>query len=537
MSLVYTNNAQSTLLAGIAPTDTQIQLPVGEGSRFPDISASDDDWFPLTLISTFGDIYEIVKATSRSSDTITIERAQENTPLARAFSTASIVSLRMTSAAFDEFLRNGLTSVTLPRGINLATQTNQLTQPYALELDNAGELVDGLRICFKPLVQNEATNVSIKLNNTATTAALVGFREGAIFNVGELKTDQFYEFYYSADKDRWMLDTPLADVGINSAGIITSGLVELYNEYDVDAKYDTETNPVSYSGAPKVFDRKGISKIIRDSHTMVRIPAKWRNYGVGSIPITVLSASSLTRHGSIINNYNRVTVPIGEQLHCGNVSVIRASELVSISGDIIIAHMTKSKYPETFIGPAGSTVAVTPTGYEPDYIPHQERAYGNITAGAIYEVINGIEEDEAFQLFHGGHGRGKTRPGVLDAHVRGRGTLIIIAPKITIASTSKLYLPVRYAEEDTTFSETNGSGTRHANTSSGGGGLLILSTPDLTISDTTKVKVSGPSEPYVNYSTVRAGFGLIPVQEKWEGADTGKIFHIDPENDTIELLV
>ena len=97
MGLLLKNNARSTLSASITATDTIIRVRVGHGDRFPQPSAS-GDWFPLTLEDESGNI-EILRATARQGDVITVTRGAEGTQ-ARSFVSGDAVELRATAAVF-----------------------------------------------------------------------------------------------------------------------------------------------------------------------------------------------------------------------------------------------------------------------------------------------------------------------------------------------------------------------------------------------------------------------------------------------------
>ena len=98
MGIKVTNNAFGTLNAGINSSATTIVLTAGQGARFPTLSAG--DYFYATLIDTSNNL-EIVKVTARSTDTMTVVRAQDNTT-ARAYSTNDRFELRPTAALFNE---------------------------------------------------------------------------------------------------------------------------------------------------------------------------------------------------------------------------------------------------------------------------------------------------------------------------------------------------------------------------------------------------------------------------------------------------
>ena len=98
MGLKVTNNAFGTLNASINSSATTIVLVAGQGARFPTLSAG--DYFYATLIDTSNNL-EIVKCTARSTDTLTVVRAQESTT-ARAYATNDRLELRPTAALFNE---------------------------------------------------------------------------------------------------------------------------------------------------------------------------------------------------------------------------------------------------------------------------------------------------------------------------------------------------------------------------------------------------------------------------------------------------
>ena len=98
-SIKYTNNATTTLSADINNSVTSAS--VADGSVFPSLSAGEH------FYCTFDDDTntEIVKVTARSSNTLTIVRAQDNTS-ARAFSSGDKAELRLTAVVLEEVRDN-----------------------------------------------------------------------------------------------------------------------------------------------------------------------------------------------------------------------------------------------------------------------------------------------------------------------------------------------------------------------------------------------------------------------------------------------
>lgn len=97
MTFKYSNNASATLALGIGPTDTSIPLTSGQGAKFP--SPGPGESFRATLIDALGNV-EIIDVTARSTDTLTVTRAQEGTS-GRTFSAGDRVELRLTKSVME----------------------------------------------------------------------------------------------------------------------------------------------------------------------------------------------------------------------------------------------------------------------------------------------------------------------------------------------------------------------------------------------------------------------------------------------------
>ena len=98
MAVKFTNNAVTTLTAGISAGVTQ--FAVASNSGFPSLGGADHTY--VTINS------EVVKVTARSSNTLTIVRAQDNTS-ARAFSSGDTVELRLNAALLADISGNTTT--------------------------------------------------------------------------------------------------------------------------------------------------------------------------------------------------------------------------------------------------------------------------------------------------------------------------------------------------------------------------------------------------------------------------------------------
>lgn len=100
MGIKLKNNAVSVVPLAINDTQTSIELYAATGLLFPTLGV--DDYFYAT-ISSVANAYEVVKVTARSTDTLTIVRAQEGTT-ALSFPAGSRIELRVTAQNIIELL-------------------------------------------------------------------------------------------------------------------------------------------------------------------------------------------------------------------------------------------------------------------------------------------------------------------------------------------------------------------------------------------------------------------------------------------------
>jgi hypothetical protein len=107
MPIKLANNASGTLATAVSASDTGAVLTTGDGAEFPVLTVG--DYFYATLTSTAG-TQEIVKATARSGDSLTIARAQEGTT-AQSFAGGSRVELRVTAQSVIDAINDRVATV------------------------------------------------------------------------------------------------------------------------------------------------------------------------------------------------------------------------------------------------------------------------------------------------------------------------------------------------------------------------------------------------------------------------------------------
>ena len=132
MSVKFANNAFGTLNAGINNSATSITLSSGQGARFPSLSSG--EYFYATLIDTSNNL-EVVKCTARSTDVLTVTRAQESTT-AQAFAIGDRIELRVTAQGLDDAANpydkdtSSTGSLALPQGTTAQQPTASTTEGH-----------------------------------------------------------------------------------------------------------------------------------------------------------------------------------------------------------------------------------------------------------------------------------------------------------------------------------------------------------------------------------------------------------------------
>ena len=101
-NILFSNNASAVLAANLLVGETTVQVAAGFGANFPAPTAP--NYFMATLENDLGDI-EVVKVTARTSDLLTIERAQEGTTAKQFNLSVSRLELRLTSGVMGEMVQ------------------------------------------------------------------------------------------------------------------------------------------------------------------------------------------------------------------------------------------------------------------------------------------------------------------------------------------------------------------------------------------------------------------------------------------------
>ena len=110
MTILFANNANTTIAGSITNVATSVNLATGSGALFP--SPTGGDYFVGTFTdAATGLIREIVHCTGRSGDVLTIVRAQEGTS-AVAWTSGDFFANQMTAGTASAFIQSVTAGVT-----------------------------------------------------------------------------------------------------------------------------------------------------------------------------------------------------------------------------------------------------------------------------------------------------------------------------------------------------------------------------------------------------------------------------------------
>lgn len=236
---LFANNAYGSLASGISDAATSFVLATGQGARFP--NPTNGDYFLITLVAIDGggaeSAWEIVQVTARSTDTLTVVRAQEGTTGA-TWPAGTRIELRLTAGATESKANLGTAAYTASTAYAPATQgvTNGNSHDH-----NGG---DGAQIAYSSLSGTPTLGDSAS-KNVGTTAGTVAAGD-----------HNHASLYQPLDSDLTALvglsDTGLIErTGDGTAGIVTITTAGKAILDDVDAATQRTTLGLGTGNSPQ----------------------------------------------------------------------------------------------------------------------------------------------------------------------------------------------------------------------------------------------------------------------------------------------
>jgi hypothetical protein len=187
----FTNNALTTLGSALGSTATTVTLAAGSGALFPTLEPG--QFFLGTLWSAGSSTQvpnEIVTATARTGDTVTIVRAQEGTT-AQAWAVGDNFQLLVTAGTLSEFAQQG--DVQAQVG-NWAQDTGAVNAG-AVTLTPAPATMTGLKGAPVRVLKTGTNTAAYSLNVNGLGATAVQF-QGEPLIAGDLIAGLWFEVIY-----------------------------------------------------------------------------------------------------------------------------------------------------------------------------------------------------------------------------------------------------------------------------------------------------------------------------------------------------
>jgi len=232
MAVKFTNNAATTLAAGINSSATSIS--VTDGSVFPSLSSGEH--FYCTFDDTTN--VEIVKVTARSGNTLTVVRGQDDTT-ARAFSSGDKAELRVVAALLED-VKTEVTST-----LNVDTFTSDGTSA-AFTLSQAPSSEDNLIVFIEGVYQNPGdftlSGTTLTLDAVpANTRKVVAYHVSGAVSGNNLNHDQF-----TADGSTAAFTLSISPIHENNTQVFIDGVYQQKDSYSVSGTTLTlDANPAN----------------------------------------------------------------------------------------------------------------------------------------------------------------------------------------------------------------------------------------------------------------------------------------------------
>ena len=230
MAVKFTNNAATTLAAGINSSVTSIS--VTDGSVFPALTGSDH--FYVTFDDTTN--REIVKVTARSGNTLTVVRGQDDTT-AQAFNSGDKAELRVVAALLEDIT----TEVTSTLSVDTFTGDGTTT---AFTLSQAPSSEDNLIVFIEGAYQNPGDFVLSGTTLTLDEAPVVD-RNIIVYHVkGAVSGNNLNQDSFTADGNTAAFTLSIAPIHENNTQVFIDGVYQQKNSYSISGTTLTlDANP------------------------------------------------------------------------------------------------------------------------------------------------------------------------------------------------------------------------------------------------------------------------------------------------------
>lgn len=203
-TLLFANNASTTLAQNITGVDTTIYLAAGQGSLFPSPTAGTA--FYATIYNTSNTIWEIVLVTARSGDAVTVVRAQEGT-IAQTWLVGDSFGMYPTAATMNKLVQNDQLQAGKYTVVQAGGTANALTCTIESDLTS---IPDGMTLVVKPVYSNTgATTLQVTIGTTVLPAVPIVKGTNLALEATDIPSAGYpVQLIYSAIFGAWVMQMP-----------------------------------------------------------------------------------------------------------------------------------------------------------------------------------------------------------------------------------------------------------------------------------------------------------------------------------------
>ena len=220
MAVKFTNNAATTLAAGINSSVTSIA--VTDGSVFPAITGGDH--FYVTFDDSTNK--EIVKVTARSGNTLTAVRGQDDTT-ARAFSSGDKAELRIVAALLEDVKTDVSSTLTVDTFTGDGSATAFTLSVAPASEDNLIVFIEGVYQNPGDFVLSSGTTLTFDVA-PANSRKIIVYHVAALVSGNNLNNDQF-----TCNGSTTAFTLSLSPIHENNTQVFLDGVYQQKTDYAV----------------------------------------------------------------------------------------------------------------------------------------------------------------------------------------------------------------------------------------------------------------------------------------------------------------
>ena len=201
MTILFANNASTTVAGSITASDTTVNLAAGTGIFFPPVASGSGNYFCATFYDqATKTINEIVHVTNLSGDVATIVRGQEGTT-PRAWTSGDIFANLVTAGTLQAFVQSGVIAANTEivyTGIDISTNPSHIvcnTVPVPSAY-NTG-MVFTIKVGGSWLAGTITNNSPIDLQLNGQPGVTAKRTDGSDMIPGNFSQNQEYLFMYN----------------------------------------------------------------------------------------------------------------------------------------------------------------------------------------------------------------------------------------------------------------------------------------------------------------------------------------------------